>query len=264
MIDKILEQFKDYLILQRIKPTTYCNRIKRFLSQIKVEQINQEKVNTYLVKQKKSKGVETVNLDIKSLRRFFEFLKKDIELPKLDNPMVKIPKTISLEYFKKEIIPVAECIFQNPLKAKTILSFMLYTGIRKNELLTVKRKNIDLENRTVIIFSSKSNKEEAKPFSKKLIPLLKTYYTTEQEDINAFNVSEGSVNYLFRTLKKHFNDINIYPHLLRHCIATHLYEEGASLEFIADFLGHKNLETTRRYLGKNKKANKKIYDKFVR
>lgn len=263
-MDKILTQFKEHLILNGKKPTTYCNRVRRFLSQIKVEEITQEKVNSYLVKQKENNAIETVNLDIKSLKVFFKFLKKDIELPKLYKATVKIPETISLDYFEKEILPVTDCIFKNPLKAKTILSFMLYTGMRKQELLTIKRKDINLENRTVKIYSSKSNKEEEKPFSKKLIPLLKTYFISEQETINAFNITKNSVDYLFKALKVYFKDINLHPHILRHSISTHLYEKGASLEFIKDFLGHKNIETTVRYLGKTNRATKQLYDRYIK
>jgi integrase/recombinase XerD len=36
-------------------------------------------------------------------------------------------------------------------------------------------------------------------------------------------------------------------HSLRHSIATHLLEGGLSVEYVREFLGHANLDTTQRY-----------------
>lgn len=45
----------------------------------------------------------------------------------------------------------------------------------------------------------------------------------------------------------------INPHLLRHSTATYLIEKGLNLKEIADYLGHKNINTTAMYTHLNKK-----------
>jgi len=37
-------------------------------------------------------------------------------------------------------------------------------------------------------------------------------------------------------------------HTLRHSIATHLMQSGMKIESIAQFLGHKNIDSTQRYV----------------
>ena len=40
---------------------------------------------------------------------------------------------------------------------------------------------------------------------------------------------------------------NVYPHLLRHSRAMHLYQEGMDLTLVSQWLGHSQLETTQIY-----------------
>ena len=42
-------------------------------------------------------------------------------------------------------------------------------------------------------------------------------------------------------------------HSLRHSIAMHLAENGADIEFIRDFLGHSEIDTSHIYARKNKR-----------
>jgi integrase/recombinase XerD len=48
-------------------------------------------------------------------------------------------------------------------------------------------------------------------------------------------------------LKRAEIEKGITLHHLRHSIATHLLENGLSIEFVRDFLGHAHLESTQIY-----------------
>lgn len=55
---------------------------------------------------------------------------------------------------------------------------------------------------------------------------------------------------------------NVYPHLLRHSFATHLFDAGQDIMAVKEFLGHVNVNTTQKYIHINpiklRESHKKV------
>ncbi|HSX82578.1 MAG TPA: tyrosine-type recombinase/integrase [Candidatus Saccharimonadia bacterium] len=55
----------------------------------------------------------------------------------------------------------------------------------------------------------------------------------------------------------------VYPHLLRHSVATTLVERGMPLEHMQNFLGHSKLETTQVYTESSPAMRRESYQRAL-
>lgn len=102
------------------------------------------------------------------------------------------------------------------------------------------------------------------PFPGSTLQVLRTYWKQHRNDKLLFPANgrnrksaanattpmgASSVQGCVKRAVKHLGiNKSVSPHTLRHSIATHLFEAGASLIWIQKFLGHSNLQTTLVYL----------------
>ena len=65
-----------------------------------------------------------------------------------------------------------------------------------------------------------------------------------------------NVSGIERMLKTVGNDagIKVHPHTLRHSFASHLIEQGVSINYVQSMLGHRCLESTQVYIHISNKA----------
>jgi integrase/recombinase XerC len=53
----------------------------------------------------------------------------------------------------------------------------------------------------------------------------------------------------------------LYPHKLRHTVATHLLESSGNIRAVQEFLGHANISTTQIYTHLDNQYLMNVYDK---
>ena len=139
-----------------------------------------------------------------------------------------------------------------------IVMFLLFTGVRKNELLNVKLRDIDIEQKIVYIRSenSKSKRGRIISLNVELIPYLQDYlhyrihcnsewlWISGTQD-NKFT-SHG-MKHLIRLLTM-VTKINCHLHRFRHTFAIAFYKATHDILSLKKLMGHTNLAMTLTYL----------------
>ena len=130
-------------------------------------------------------------------------------------------------------------------------------GLRRSEAVKITIEDINFNTQLAYIREGKGKKRRAIPMNKSIILNLENYLNKERKanETNAFittkngNKSSGENinNTLKQTLERTEIEKKITLHCLRHSIATHLLENGLSVENVRTFLGHKHLESTQIY-----------------
>jgi len=267
-MNDLLNKYKNWLITNNLSCSTiitYIYKIKKLLNELgEVNGWTEDKIIEFLVVIKNINSTATYNSYRHSLKSFLTFIKSDIKIPKTARITKSIPESITEEYFETEVIKnVVEKVVNNPIKVKAILYFMFYTGLRVGELEIIKRQDIDLDKKLVKVFIPKTREERIIFFNDKVVYFLKSYFLTENEENNLFNITTYGIKNIFQRLNVFLEDINFHPHLMRHSYGTHLRSKGMKIEDIKELMGHKNISTTMRYAHANMEDIRKKYDKYM-
>lgn len=139
------------------------------------------------------------------------------------------------------------------------LVFVLYyaCGLRLGEGYNLTPKDIDFNKRTLFIRQAKGYKDRIVPMSDNVYKALQHYIYNFRNPIKCghdrlFVQKKITLSVDLRYLHSQCNNEEIKRkhlrfHILRHSIATHLLQNGMSVENIARFLGHNCLESTQIY-----------------
>jgi len=212
--------------------------------------ITWKEISAFLVNQKKI-SIYYQNHYISCLKFYYEHInKKKVPPGVLERPRSseKLPDVLSAE----EIFSLIQHI-ENP-KHRCIVALTYSTGMRISEVLSMKISDIDFERNMIHIRQGKGRKDRNVPLDEFTKSIIEQYFAHSNPSMYMFEGSTGekySATSFRKILKlaaqKAGVKRRVYPHLLRHSIATHLLEQGQDLRTIQEFLGHANIDTTTRY-----------------
>lgn len=142
-----------------------------------------------------------------------------------------------------------------------ILTLLLGTGIRVSECVGLDLQDIDFKNNGITV-TRKGGNQMVVYFGEEVENALKTYlYTTRKQTIplsgheNALFLSTQrkrmAVQAVENMVKKYAREVTpnkkITPHKLRSTYGTALYKETGDIYLVADVLGHKDVNTTKKH-----------------
>lgn len=251
-IDIFIEKLQERIKLRGYTKQTeksYCYHVKDFLSFLDKSRLNlnEEGIKLYLLSLNLSNN--SVRLKIMAIKFFFlEVLKSSINNFDIPNPKKHkiLPKILSKEDIQKIIN------LNTNLKHRLIIKILYSSGLRLQELIDLKRNDIDFDRNLIFVKSGKGKKDRFTLLSQELkLDLLKYYSSYSFKTDYVFEgrnkkYSKKSVQKILEYSGKKI-DKRITPHMLRHSFATHLLESGVDIRYIQELLGHSNVKTTEIY-----------------
>lgn len=202
-----------------------------------------------------------IHHNIYSLKVFFNWLEQTQQLKynPISNLKFKRPKPNTREPLSQEEITQLFEATQNS-KEIAILHLFYSLGLRRTEAENLNTSDIHFTQNLLYVREGKGVKRRVIPMTEKVKKELKTYLETirikqtakDQEAIflntNYTRMKGDQYNKILKKiLQRTAIEEEITLHHLRHSIATHLLENGLSIEFVRDFLGHTHLEATQIY-----------------
>lgn len=280
-----LEQYLDYLKSK--------NNVQ--LYQVTISMMNKKAMSEYLdyLETEMNCSVSTRNHRRACIRAFLKYAATcSIEAAGIWNEIQAVPKAVDatkpVEYMT---IKAVEAIISQPdtstRKGKRdsfLLLFLYQTGARVQELVDVRICDLSIDTRNVATLHGKGSKTRSIPMREKLVGHLKKYLEVFHPRVNMYStdtlfysihcqkhtrMTEDNVRKLVKSYgrqaleKEPTVPENVHPHMFRHSIAMHLYQNGVALPLVSQWLGHSRLETTLIYAYADTEQKRKAIESAI-
>jgi site-specific recombinase XerD len=168
-------------------------------------------------------------------------------------PYTRIDKNIPIILSVDEIQKMFD-VCENK-KHRLILALLYSCSLRVSELINLKWENVDRSRMIIYILNAKGGRDRQVGLNDTLIKLMEEYYKLFKTKTFIFSgqfgeqYSDRSVGQVVKQLaNKAGINKRVYTHLIRHCSASHLLDNGVDINLIQRILGHSSVKTTSIYL----------------
>jgi len=177
----------------------------------------------------------------------------EIALPRLEKKVARFVDYQQYEAFLKEIgRPRRGYSNLNRVRNVLICKMLFNTGLRVGELCALDRDSI--RNRQFVVIG-KSKDPRPCFITREIEKDVEDYLAMRHDNNPALfvanetgkRITPHNVQNVFRRTARATGLTKVTPHTLRHSYATRLLEDGVDIRYVAAFLGHQSLDTTRRY-----------------
>lgn len=283
-MSEYIDKFLKYLKIEKNYSINTIESYKKdllefneYLKNKKIKDVDYKFIRDYLAYMYQKKYMKkTISRHISTLRSFYKYLNNENILNK--NPMIlisnpKLDKKLPNFLYYDELlvllnIPNKETTLG--LRDALILELLYSTGIRVSELINIKIKDINFNDKKILILG-KGNKERYVLYGNTLMELLDLYLNNSRSKLNKNSeylilnkngdkITDRGIRLIIQNiLKKGELDYHVSPHTLRHTFATHMLDNGADLKSVQELLGHENLSTTQIYTHVTNERLRSVY-----
>lgn len=258
-----LEQFSEYL--------------HEHYDDLSFPEINHFHLRGWLAELKENGQKErSINRKISSISGYYKYLLRKGFVDKNPTGLIhslRLPERLPTFLKETETENLLEQVtFGDDFQAYTdrlILELLYASGMRRSELIHLKESDIEWSLRQIRVLG-KGNKERLLPVSEAMLDQLRNYLSLKKEAnietatlLALPNGKQLYERYVYATVKKYLSQVTTLkkksPHILRHTFATHLLNNGASIQAIKELLGHSSIAATQVYTHINIDELKKVH-----
>ena len=272
-----LETFADFLVLERgLRPRTlaaYRSDLGRFLEHLSelgvssLDEVTADTLHAYAIHLRGSGlATATVRRAQSALRAYFGFLAAEGvvgEDPtgRMESPVAAkgLPRVLSASEAAR-LVEAVDPDSRAYWRDRAVLELLYATGMRVSELTGLSVGDVDLDDRSCLVFG-KGGKERLVPVGRPALAALGRYLREVRPKLakgrgrkalflnqRGRRLGRMSVwTIVSRAAARAGLERGASPHTLRHSCATHLLEGGADLMEVKELLGHADISTTQVY-----------------
>ena len=261
---QLLNKMKNDMKMRNFSHYTYdsylgkTKDIMRYFGEKDLEDVTTEELRIFLLKYLKEErklGDRSINY-YNSVIRFIYEVTLDKVLNKKQLPMRKKKKTVYKVLTKEELSTFFNCV--DDFKFKTIFMLAYGSGLRIGEIANLRVEDIDSKKMRIFVREGKGNKERYTMLSEQSLEMLRIYWSKYRQNKRRGRIflSESGAAITVGVIREHFRRYRkkaklsekVTMHTLRHCYATNLIENGATLIQVKELMGHSNIRSTMEYV----------------
>jgi site-specific recombinase XerD len=282
-ITALLPRYEEYMVHER---ALAASTVRAYLLDLRklavftdrpVEEIDRDELRRYMRDlSKRGLAPSTIRRMFHGFGTFWKWLKMERVVDQVATESLNLPrlnKTTPYWMSEEELRRFAntparshrkKLIFRDSVAWK----MLAWLGLRRQELLNLRVKNVHLADQVVVIRNTKSKRDRALGIPDELLPLLAQLCAGRDDDAYVFGMYGGRWNLgsFNKAFKRHLLTCglaggNITPHTLRHTFGTLLVMRGVELHVVKHLMGHERISSTEKYLHASKLYLKDAMDK---
>ena len=229
----------------------------------------------------------SVQLELSAIRHFYEWLIEEglarsnpttgFQLKRDPRPLPTIADIDLLSQLLDQPMPDTPEQARLWVRDKAMFELLYSSGLRVGELTALDVSDLDIasdHSQAQVRVTGKGNKTRILPVGRKAIAAILAYLPhrnlwEEQGDTALFISEKLGTRLSTRAVQQRLKIAaaragivqNLYPHLLRHCFASHMLSGSGDLRAVQELLGHSDISTTQIYTHVDFAKLTQVYDK---
>jgi len=232
--------------------------LKRRLGSIKLIHLTSKEIASYRDIRLQEVSPASLKRELTILSQVLTVASKDwgISIPQNPVKMISLPKADQARTRRLEAGERERLLNSSNPELHRIITLALETGMRRGEILSIKKSHIDLQKSILFIPSTKTDTQRTIPLSSEAIASLRAQLRASQNESRGvislheyplFTYSLRGLSGAFLRLCRKLNIDNLHFHDLRHEATSRLFEKGLNPVEVATITGHKDTKMLMRY-----------------